>query len=482
MHLAQGVPKKEVARRLGVDVKTVRRAIESSQAPVVRRSPKRGRQLDPFKEEVAGWLRDEPRLTAKRIGQLLRPRVDFRLSARTLRQFVAELRGTLRPPEAFVHRTHRPGQTMELDFGESWAVVAGRKQKVKFLVATLPCSNAYFAKAYPVERLECLLDAIVLAFVYFGGLTVRVVLDNTSLAVREVLKGPHRVENKLFEAFHGALAVAADFCAPRKGNEKGSVERGVEYVRGLCFRPMPEVESFEELNRFVMEQLKADLSERHLRDGHTAKEALEAERAALRALPAHWPETCRVRTVVADKYAHVRIDYVHYSVPSELVRQPLVAKLYHDRVEFASGDKVVARHERSFSRGQLVLDAHHILRLLEIKHRAAVEATAIQQWELPAVFDRLLAALCERSRKPRQEWVRVLRLSEDHSLDDVEAAIELAFERGSPRYSSIKSLLRTVMDEPRHVEPVPIECPELAAIDVPPADLAPYDALSEVAG
>ena len=53
MHLTEGVPKKEVARRLGVDVKTVRRALASDDPPGQRASPKRGRRLDSFKDEVA---------------------------------------------------------------------------------------------------------------------------------------------------------------------------------------------------------------------------------------------------------------------------------------------------------------------------------------------------------------------------------------------------------------------------------------------
>ena len=60
-------------------------------------------------------------------------------------------------------------------------------RKVKYLVATLPFSNAYFAKAYAVERLESLLDGIESAFRYYGGVMDRVVLDNTSLAVKAVL-------------------------------------------------------------------------------------------------------------------------------------------------------------------------------------------------------------------------------------------------------------------------------------------------------
>ena len=50
------------------------------------------------------------------------------------------------------------------DFGETWVDLAGAPCKVKYLVATLPYSNAYFAKAYPIERLESLLDGIESAF------------------------------------------------------------------------------------------------------------------------------------------------------------------------------------------------------------------------------------------------------------------------------------------------------------------------------
>ena len=47
-----------------------------------------------------------------------------------------------------MHRSPRPGVTLEVDFGESWAELAGVLRKVKYVVATLPYSNVYFAKAY----------------------------------------------------------------------------------------------------------------------------------------------------------------------------------------------------------------------------------------------------------------------------------------------------------------------------------------------
>ena len=177
LHLVEDVPKREIARRLKLDVKTVRRAI-SQPVPPARVSPRRPSSLDPWRERIMRWLREEPKVTVKRIHRLLLP-LAGPVPARTVRRYVAEQRAAVAPKEAFVNRSVRPGTTLEVDFGESWVDIAGVAHKVKYLVATLPFSNAYFAKAYAVERLESLLDGIESASRYYGGVVDRVVLDNT---------------------------------------------------------------------------------------------------------------------------------------------------------------------------------------------------------------------------------------------------------------------------------------------------------------
>ena len=155
LHLVEGVAKKQIARRLQLDIKTVRRAVEQPLAPVRVSSP-RVRSLDPWREQIAQWLAQDRRVTAKRIRRLLLP-LAGPVAARTVRRYVAALRAATARKEGYVHRSVRAGTTMEVDFGESWAEVAGVPCKVKYLVATLPYSNVYFAKAYPIERLESLL-------------------------------------------------------------------------------------------------------------------------------------------------------------------------------------------------------------------------------------------------------------------------------------------------------------------------------------
>jgi len=477
MHMVQQIPKKEVARRLGVDVKTVRRALESTEAPVRRVSPRRGRRLDEHREGIVRWLQQDPKLTARRIRRLLIP-LAGKIPGRTVREYVAEIKAELFPREAYVHRTPRMGKSMEVDFGESLALIGGQVRKVRFMVATLPYSNVYFAKAYPVERLECLLDGLHEAFRYFGGVPDRVVFDNTSLVVKKVLKGRDRELTVEFDRFRGAYPFAAEMCARGKGWEKGSVENGVKYVRNNVFRPMRKANSFAALNELIVQELEADLDERTLADGTMVREAWHQERAHLQALPAHPPPTCLTVSRVVDKFGHVREDGVHYSVPIEHAYRAVWAKLYHDRVRIVVRDEVVAEHRRSFKVGNNVINPLHVLPLLERKSRAVSEATAIQQWQLPAALGRLRYELREQTRNPDREWIQVLRLLEEVSERDLEEAAAEAIERGSPRLETIRLLLRHGSQQAAgRAKPVEVLRADLAMIEVTEPSLAAYDML-----
>jgi len=112
MHLVNEVPKKEIARRLGVNIKTVRRAVELEAFPKRRASPRRGRRLDACREEIVALLRLEPRVSAKRVGRLLGLKAPA-VRERALRKYVQDLKRELFGTEAFVHRTHSPGDTLE---------------------------------------------------------------------------------------------------------------------------------------------------------------------------------------------------------------------------------------------------------------------------------------------------------------------------------------------------------------------------------
>ena len=228
------------------------------------------------------------------------------------------------------------------------------------------------------------------------------------------------------------------------------METGVKYVRNLVFRPRPNVESWAALNALIITELEADLPTRHVDDGRSAEEAWTLEREHLRAMPVHRPATCRVVARVADKFGHVRVDHVTYSVPIRHAYRPVWVKRYHDRVAVAVGAEVVAQHRRAFCRGSKRLDPRHVLELLERKHRAVPEATALRGWQLAPVWQQVRAELARHTRKPDQEWVRMLRLMETHPAAAVERAVAVALERHSPRLETVRLLLRQQQAGPPH--------------------------------
>jgi hypothetical protein len=177
----------------------------------------------------------------------------------------------------------------------------------------------------------------------------------------------------------------------------------------------------------------------------------------------------------------VAVDRSRYSVPPSSARQALVAKLFWDRLEIFQGVERVAIQSRSYREGSQVVDPMHVLALLEEKHRAVSESTAIQGWKLPAILYELRAELRKRVKKPDQEWVRVLRLLEEHSMEDLEASVAQAIERGSPKLETIRMLIRQRRGGDLEIRPAAVARADLAAIAVAQPRLASYDELVEVA-
>ena len=118
---------------------------------------------------------------------------------------------------------------------------------------------------------------------------------------------------------------------------------------------------------------------------------------------------------------------------------------------------MVARHERSFEAGALVLGPRHVLALLERKSRAVGEATALQRWKLPRVFHQLREALKRHTRRPDREWVPVLRLlnatlaSESAALTGVATRANEASSAMARRWS--RSIIRSSRESPRKPNP-----------------------------
>ena len=82
-----------------------------------------------------------------------------------------------------------------------------------------------------------------------------------------------------------------------------------------------------------------------------------------------------------------------------------------DEVVILCAGKVIARHPRSYAEGAFIADPLHYLALIEMKPNALDQAAALQNWDLPEVFQHLRHLLEARmGNKGKREFIQVLRL------------------------------------------------------------------------
>ncbi|WP_277813394.1 IS21 family transposase [Geobacillus sp. CAMR5420] len=117
----------------------------------------------------------------------------------------------------------------------------------------LSASRMRFVRAYLHEKQEAFLDGFVHAFEFFGGVPTEGVFDNLKTAVVKIVQGRDRLEQDAFLALQAHYLFKAEFCNIRSGNEKGRVEGTVGYVRRNAFVPLPDVQSLEELNAYLLD-------------------------------------------------------------------------------------------------------------------------------------------------------------------------------------------------------------------------------------
>ncbi len=132
---ADGVSQREIARRLGINRRTVKRMLESDRPPRYERAAQ-GSMLDPLEPVMRATLEECPDVRAPRMTDILRDGYGYRGSVDLVRRRLQQLRP---PRERAAQRTgYRPGQVLQLDWLElpTRPRIAGRERRVYALLGT----------------------------------------------------------------------------------------------------------------------------------------------------------------------------------------------------------------------------------------------------------------------------------------------------------------------------------------------------------
>ena len=173
----------------------------------------------------------------------------------------------------------------------------------------------------------------------------------------------------------------------------------------------------------------------------------------------------------------INIERNRYSVPASFANRPVSVHIYaHELVIVAEG-RVVARHERVFSRdhnvqGKTVYDWRHYLAVIQRKPGALRNGGPFN--ELPDSFKQLQFRLLKRMGGDR-EMADILTLVLHHDERQVEQAIQMALACGECSKQHVLNCLSRLLDPPR---PLAVEPPPtFRLVTEPIADLNRYDYL-----
>ena len=176
----------------------------------------------------------------------------------------------------------------------------------------------------------------------------------------------------------------------------------------------------------------------------------ELDRPALLPLPAHRYQIGTWRDARANIDYHVQVDWHSYSVPYQLVNQPVEVRLAARTVEVFYHGKRVALHQRSHKRGGYTTDPGHRPK----SHQRHLEWTPgrLVRWsgkEVGPQYGEVVAKLLKSKPHPEQGYracLGIMRLGRHYGTERLEAACRRALILDACTYRSIRSILATGTD------------------------------------
>lgn len=426
-----GMSIRAIARTFHHSRHTIRKVLDSPEPePYTRQGESHSPVLGPFKamiEQILSGDEQEPRKqrhTAAKLFRRLRDEFGYRGGYDQVRRYIR--RNRRRQLETFIPLDHAAGQRLEADFGHIYVDFPEGRRQVPVLLNTWSFSGFRFGMGMPTERVEAILAGMVQAFEFFGCVSREVWWDNPRTVVKTIFKGRRRELHDRYEALASHYRFDPMFCMVARGNEKSYVENSVFDLQRDWATPVPKVQNLDELNRYLRQCCLRKLDHTVSGQTETIRERFEQEKAAALPLPSRSFDPCVTEEAKVDKYQTVRYDTNRYTVPRRWAFETVTVKAYVDRLEIVAQGQVIAVHERSYDRGQKLLNPEHYLAVLGRRPAALDHSNVFRQWQLPACFTALRQLLEARHGPPAgvRQYIRVLQLLAQHPARRVQQAIE----------------------------------------------------------
>jgi len=465
-----------IARQLHVHRDTVRRVLREHEV-VPPGVPLRPSLVDPYRAFIGETLEKYPTLTASRLHDMVCER-GYAGQGSHFRYLVSTMRP--RPSaEAYLRLRTLPGEQAQVDWGHFGHLQIGRARRpLMGFVMVLSYSRRLFLRFCLNAQMDSFLRGHVEAFIAFAGLARTLLYDNLKSVVLE-REGDAIRFNPEFLAFARHYRFEPLPVAVARGNEKGRVERHIDFIRKSFFAAR-EFTGVADLNAQARAWCEGKAFDRAWPqdDALTVRQAFAVEQPRLLEVPATGYALGQRLEVAVAKTPYVRFDWNDYTVPHTHVRRTLSVLADEQRVRIFDGLTELANHPRSFDRHQTIEDATHLQALVECKRRSRAHRGCDALAQVTPASTELLQMAAQRGHNLGSITAALLRLLDQYGAPSLQAAVLEAIARDVPHPNAVRFALEHARERTGRPPPLALALPEhVARRDAPMRthSLASYD-------
>lgn len=479
-HYVEQWPVGTISTQFGVHHSTIKRVLAETGVSK-KELLAQGSIIEPFLPFILEQLNTHPTLTAKRLYNMVTER-GYPGGSDHFRHLISLYRPR-RATEAFLRLKTLPGEQGQVDWGSFGTITIGKaKRPLVAFVMILSYSRKIYLQFYLNQRMENFLRGHEGAFLAFNGLPRVLQYDNLRSAVLER-------QGKIIRFNPTLLSFAAHYrfeprpVAVARGNEKGRVERAIQFIRTNFFaaRTYNDIDDLNAQAKIWCETLAMDRLCPEDKS-KTVRKVFEEEQPRLLSLPDN-PYSCdEIETVSVGKTPYVRFDLNDYSVPHTEVQKRLTIHASLDTIMILDGQKIIATHKRCYDKSEQIEQPEHIKALAQQKHEASHHrGQNYLSHAVPCANDFLKQA-AERGYVLKSITKQLMDLLDDYGTEDLKEAMQIALDKGSPHPNTVRNHLQILRDKRGQQTMIPSSFasnPKIQETRMKPNRLSDYEVLTQ---
>ena len=236
-----------------------------------------------------------------------------------------------REMEAFIRQDYMPGESCEFDWGEVNLILAGEKRKLNMATFTAAYSNYRYALLFEKQDTLAFMESHIEFAAAIGGVYQEMVYDSMRVAVKRFIGRSEREPTRALLQLSGYYKFRFRFCNVGKGNEKGHVERSVEFIRRKAFSRRYDFDSVADANKHLLGTCNR-LNNTVLSTIDKKPSELFADEKKVLWQPEGRMACFTIEFLKVDKYSTICFENNHYSVPDHLVGKGVDVKMFASRL------------------------------------------------------------------------------------------------------------------------------------------------------